>query len=289
MRGIKYWKNPLNRFSVVRIHYTADPAKDPETKAGQAWLDEVRPGYSEEGWEREYEINFTIMAGRPVYADFKMDQVVSELKWNKAWVLYRGWDLGFNRPAVHFSCMDNKDRWLWLYPEQLGFEISFLDFVDYILDVTKANFPDAMIRDFFPHDARHVDPLAKDTNLNTHLKQAAFKGLMPEISPITNVFDGINLIREKMRLRRDSEFGILIDSRNKVEIESLAGGYHRNPRPEKGDDIVKDGYFDNLMDAGRSTAVSVLVPGVERNTYKSKFIDPSTQLKYHPITGGIIS
>jgi len=287
MKGVSFTKNPKNSFAVFRIHYTADPDKDPATEAGRLWHEKVQRGMPEDGWQREYEINFSTMAGKPVYNDFNMEQVC-RLKWNKNWVLYRGWDLGYHRPAVHFSCFDEKDRWLWLFPEQLGHDIMFADFIDYIQDVTMANFPEAMIRDFFPHDAKHVDPKAGDKNLNTAVAIAISKGLAPEISPITNVNDGINLIRHKMLLRADKEFGMLVDDRNKVEIEALQGGYHRNPKQEKGDDIVKDGYFEHLMDGGRSTAVNVLTPGTNVSI-GARFIPfVVDEPVYHPVTGDII-
>ena len=287
MKGVNFKKNPGNDFAVVRLHYTADPDKDPATDRGKVWYDTVRRGMPEEGWEREYEINFTTMAGRPVYADFDMNQVI-RLKWNKSWVLYRGWDMGYHRPVCHFSCIDNKDRWLWLYPEIMGYDNTFFEFLDYISDLTQANFPDAMIRDFFPHDARHVDEKAQDKNLNTDLRIAMSKGFTPEISPITNVFDGIKLIRQKMLLRKDGNFGMLVDNRNMISIEALQGGYHRNPKESKGEEIVKDGYFDHLMDGARSTAVNILSPDYGKDIQDSIFRDPSLELRYHPVTGELI-
>lgn len=287
MKGVNFKRNSGNSFAVVRLHYTADPDKDPGTERGKVWYDTVRRGMPEEGWQREYEINFTTMEGRPVYADFNMAQAV-RLKWNKTWVLYRGWDMGYHRPACHFSCFDNKDRWLWLYPEILGYDINLFDFLDYVFDLTQANFPNAMIRDFVPHDARHVDEKAKEVNLNTDLKIMMSKGLTPEISPITNVFDGVKLIRQKMLLRKDGEYGTLVDDRNTVCIEALQGGYHRNPKESKGEEIVKDGYFDHLMDAARSTAVNVLSPDSKQNIQSSVLADPSAGYQYSYLTGEII-
>ena len=62
--GLKMWTNPINGFTILRLHYTADP-----TKRSPEWKAEERRKYGEAEWNREMEIMWESLDGRPVYAD----------------------------------------------------------------------------------------------------------------------------------------------------------------------------------------------------------------------------
>lgn len=66
IKGIKYWKNPNNRFNVITTHYTADPEKDPD-RQGKEWFDNERKGVPLHSWNKEYEIDFNTKSGKLVY------------------------------------------------------------------------------------------------------------------------------------------------------------------------------------------------------------------------------
>jgi len=66
IKGIKFWKNPGNKFHVLMLHYTADPKKDPE-RAGAKWFEKEKEGAPKSVWNKEYEIDFTTKAGQLVY------------------------------------------------------------------------------------------------------------------------------------------------------------------------------------------------------------------------------
>jgi len=72
-RGMKFWRNPNNNFSVLALHYTADPKKDPE-RDGKEWYNKEREGTPKAVWNKEYEIDFTTKSGKlvfgPDYCDF---------------------------------------------------------------------------------------------------------------------------------------------------------------------------------------------------------------------------
>lgn len=291
MKGIKFWENKKNGFAVVRIHYTSDPDKDPETEVGKAWYDSVRPGMPEEGWQREMEINFRTMAGKAVYPEFT-EKHIKKLKWESGPVVYRGWDFGYRHPAVHFSCLDEKDRWLWLH-EEMGTDIEIGKFADHILDVTQAVFPGCKVRDFVPHDAVNVKDISTEKKERSSFAVLQSRGIMGEVTPADtksesdNDLVGISLIRKQMLLRAgDGEFGMLVDEGCKICIEALMGGYHRSPKPERGDMVVKDGWFEHLMDAARITALNIFQPGLTESVAKSTFREP--EYEFNPITGEVI-
>ena len=99
--GVREWRNPRNRFYVVRLHYRADDAKRTET-----WLDDAKAGMPERGWRREYEIDWAAPAGEPVVPEFEPAVHVKEFAWDPAVRLLRGWDFGFVTPAVIFAQQD---------------------------------------------------------------------------------------------------------------------------------------------------------------------------------------
>ena len=50
MQGLKVWKNPINMFTVLRLHRTADPRK-----RNQEWLKAEKARMDTATWKREME------------------------------------------------------------------------------------------------------------------------------------------------------------------------------------------------------------------------------------------
>jgi len=73
IKGLKIWKNPKNLFQIVMLHYSADPAKDPE-RDGKEWYNLERRGTPLASWNKEMEIDFTTKSGKlifgPDFCDF---------------------------------------------------------------------------------------------------------------------------------------------------------------------------------------------------------------------------
>lgn len=72
LTGVEVWKNPANRFCVVDLHYTANPAK-----RGDTWREAVRSSMPLRDYLMEYERSWQTFEGRPVYADFNQTLHVS--------------------------------------------------------------------------------------------------------------------------------------------------------------------------------------------------------------------
>jgi hypothetical protein len=58
-------------FRILRLHYSCDPDKDPDTPAGKKWYDEARKGMSDARWRQEYEIDYGALGGQRVFPDFE--------------------------------------------------------------------------------------------------------------------------------------------------------------------------------------------------------------------------
>lgn len=95
MQGVHEYRK--NGVYVARIHYTADPSKRSEE-----WKAREKKGTTTEGWEREYEINWTVSAEPKYYPEFNYNLHVAneELKPMQGRPLIRGWDYGLTPATV---------------------------------------------------------------------------------------------------------------------------------------------------------------------------------------------
>lgn len=60
--GFIAFRNPRNKFVVLELHYSADPAKQ-----SQAWREMESVGVTPSDWAREYELSWVLRSGRAVY------------------------------------------------------------------------------------------------------------------------------------------------------------------------------------------------------------------------------
>lgn len=97
MTGVEIWENPSNQFTVVQLHYTADPAKrDPE------WKKRAKAGMPIRKWNQEYELQWESWSGLPVYGDWDEAFHTTEEQ-IEPWVglpLLRGWDFGLTPSCI---------------------------------------------------------------------------------------------------------------------------------------------------------------------------------------------
>jgi len=169
MTGLKTWRNPINRFCVIRMHRTADPKK--RTKE---WVEKTRAGMDTANWLREYELVWEALNGRPVYQDqwgseFHVSK--SSLGWNPQLVVGRGWDFGLY-PACIFAQLFPHSR-LIVLREAVGEDIDTERFIYEVDRLSNEWFPGAKFREF-------VDPTGKNrvgTDGRTYTKLLTSKPL----------------------------------------------------------------------------------------------------------------
>jgi hypothetical protein len=99
LRGWQEWLTPEG-VKVIRLHYTADPDRDPLTPAGANWkalaLKGIVDGERSNLWRREQEIDWTISEGKAIYQAFREATHVAKqiLKPVRNWPILIGWDYG---------------------------------------------------------------------------------------------------------------------------------------------------------------------------------------------------
>jgi hypothetical protein len=93
MRGISTRKTSIG-WHVIRLHYSADEAKDPLTPAGAKWLTEARTGMSDARFRKEFEIDYGALGGQLVFPEWDVSiHVVKEFELHPAeWTVYMACD-----------------------------------------------------------------------------------------------------------------------------------------------------------------------------------------------------
>ena len=121
MRGIKYWKNPKNKFSILMLHYTADPDKDPE-RDGAEWFKQEQAGTPKADWLKEREIDFTTRAGKLIYGaeycDFDRSiHFIDSFEIDSSYELLLGLDFGQRNPTSALVGAWSRDNKLYIIDE----------------------------------------------------------------------------------------------------------------------------------------------------------------------------
>lgn len=144
MTGLMKWTNPINRFTVIRLHRTADPAK-----RSREYVDRVKANMTISDFLREYELHWESLEGKPVYQEeFSREFHVSKspLGWNPHLPVARGWDFGLY-PACLFAQLLSGGR-LIVLREAIGIDIDTERFTDEIAALSQQWFPDATFYEF---------------------------------------------------------------------------------------------------------------------------------------------
>ncbi len=107
-----------NGFFILRVHYTADPAKDPATPEGKKWYEQARRGMPETSWMKEYEIDWFARSGQLVYPMFDRNiHIVEPFIVPKEWNRYMAIDPGLRNPTAALWAAVDRENNVFLYDE----------------------------------------------------------------------------------------------------------------------------------------------------------------------------
>jgi hypothetical protein len=123
-KGIEHYDSEPG-FHCIRLHYSADPAKDPATPEGTIWLENelkgIPGGIASAQWRQEYEIDWDAAGGElcfPQMDVYKSQIVVAPFDIPETWSLYGSFDYGHRNPSsFHVYAIDyDGDVWVvWEY------------------------------------------------------------------------------------------------------------------------------------------------------------------------------
>jgi len=262
MSGLTF-KTTSRNIRVARLHYSAHP------KRGLEWVAKNKPLMDEDKWNQEQEISYEVAAGAPV---LKVKPAIHfrPLTFIDGKVLWRGWDFGFRNPACSVTQMNLKDQWCWLWGE-VGENESLRDFAHRMFEQCDARFPSGLDARGRPQEQLwldHCDPAGIQVSDKSDKGESSIMILEDAFKERYNRpmslnwrrmswEDGINIIRDKLKLRNDGEPGLLVNDDLDIAKDGLTGGYHYPEDRRSGAQCEypeDDGYYIHYFDTNRYIA-----------------------------------
>lgn len=245
MKGFDVSKNVLG-FTTVRLHYSADPAKDvghPDPairEAAQKWFDRTHALFPDETtWDQELEINWWVATGQRVYPEFLESTHVRPLDYNRRKVIYRAWDFGWHAPACLIAQVDPKDR-LLLLREVIGRQQTTASFAALVIDRCASWYPNhaAGFEDFCDPAGQQAQPVSNEKNELRDVEVLGGLGIHPSWEYGWSRKDGRSLVHQLLRLRTDQSPSLYVNAQEApVLTQGFLGKY---VYPEGKDGRVKD-------------------------------------------------
>ena len=217
-------------------------------------LDNLPPGYIEQASagktndeiDRYIHGNWgTIVKGSPVYASILNPAIhLRTMERYAGQILLRGWDFGFNHPAVSFRLVDPYGR-MNIADVLMGTKVDLPDFVPQVLAHTMSKFPNTTTHDF-------GDPRGHDKAPNG--KETCFEVLSGFGISAKGERGSRDYVEEGIRQMK-KEFSTLIQGVPMLTMDPnctliRTAYFARYVRGEDGRPI-KDGYYDHVCDADR--------------------------------------
>ncbi len=283
-----------NGIPSLRIHYSADPDKSPETPQGQQWIAEAKATMTADAWEREMEISYDSFEGRPIISNWQRSIFVRPFDYDPEATMYIGVDFGSEICVAAFA----------QYVPIKGFDFKQLRFIDEIFlrnsdtptlgkeiieklrMLYEKSWEHRNLR-VFPDPAGHQRrETTSDKSQNTSIKILRGLGL-PIYSKKLGVPESTDLVRSIFaRTSPDGQPGVLVNKRCDYLIRVLAGGW-RYPDKDVGTHSghpLKDGEYDHGGDVIRHIAGNVVK--VSEFTGRQKYQPPQPIREFQ--TGRII-
>jgi hypothetical protein len=240
--------NPKNKFTVARLHYSADAVKN--TKE---WIEEARRGMPERGWLREYEIDYSVYEGKTFFPEFKDFNIKAE-EYQTHETIYRGWDYGFHRPCVVITKLNQFDQWCWI-DMILGKDEGIMAFGKRVRQYCLTRFPGA----YYVDAGDPAGEQQSDKSEKTSVQVLESIGIFVR-SRKQPILQGAEIIRQKLPMRVDGRPGLIVHPKLTTVVDGFKGGLHypeaKEGRPQQ-EFYEKDGFYDHIFDAGRYIAVDM--------------------------------
>lgn len=243
-------RNPVNKFTVARVHYSLDSEKNNE-----AWIKSAMQGMPERGWLREYEIDYSTYSGKAFYSEFKEFNIAKEsFTYIQGNIIYRGWDFGFHRPCMLITWLNEFDQWCWKKCI-LGQDEGIMQFGQRCVRFCQSEYPGARYIDYCDPAGHQMN----DKSEQTSVQILNSLGVYPQ-SQKQEIKQGAEIIRQKLLLRVDGKPGLLIDPEETYLIDGMKGGLHY-PETKEGqteaEHYEKEGYYEHFGDTARYVAVGI--------------------------------
>ena len=227
MRGFDVRINEIG-LAAVRLHYSADPEKDPTTEQGQKWVDNMRRFYPDPNqWNQEFEINFWVAAGTRVYPEFNEIHHCRDVEHRSRKVIYRAWDFGWITPACVIAQIDERDR-LVILRELVGREQTTKSFAEDVIFRCAQWYPHhvAGFQDFCDPAGQQHKPNANERSEAQDVAILQTLGVYPTWEHGWSRKDGRSLVHQLLQLRVDDTPSLYVNpTRCPVLVQGFLGKF----------------------------------------------------------------
>jgi hypothetical protein len=262
LKGFSVRENELG-ITAVRIHYSADPEKDPDTEGGRKWIETMRRLYPDpNNFAQELEINFWVAQGTRVYPQFTEAQHAIPTAHRERKVLYRSWDFGWHAPVCLVGQIDPQDRLVCLR-EIVGHETTTKEFAEDVVARCATWYPthSAGFQDFCDPAGQQVDATASERSEARDVEVLNKLGVYPKWEYGWSRKHGRALVHQLLQVRQDNTPSLYVDSaRCPVLMQGFLGKY---VYPEKrGGQVADEPDESNHPWADAHAALRYLVTGL---------------------------
>ena len=250
--GVREWVNRLG-YHVLELHYSADPEKNPANEQGRAWVKAAKVGQTEDGWEREYEINDKITPGEKFFKEFDRNLHLGKFAYDPQSPVLRGWDFGFHYPALVLAQFDAADR-LWILDSFRKEDLVFDDFLRLALEWCKEKYPAQRYYDF-------IDPAGFQRTHHNPLTDADVMGASGLFPSGKRVMEdkAARAFRLLLARRQDELPGLLVEEGAGEMAQLFLQGLTFPDNPQEGRDGPQEVHpWIDLWDAMKYLAAGVL-------------------------------
>ena len=249
--GMRIWMNG-NNITCFRIHYTADPGKDPITEEGAAWYKENHPRYTQSQWEREFEIRYDTFSGRPVISNWATPTFVKKVEYDSNYPICLSFDFGTKlcgTPIAQYKKIPDYNAYrLSILSELILEESNTPEMARKIVEMIKTRWPRSWgnnnIKAFCDPAGHQQSETIADKSQNTSIKILNAVGIYPN-SKKFGVPESTEILETAFSLvLPDGKPAIEIDPSCEYMIGVCSGGLHY---PDKGREgyYEKDGHWDH--------------------------------------------
>lgn len=254
--GFAAWTNRLNKFRIVAMHYSADPRK-----RSAEWKRRESEGVPLSIWLREYEMQFDVSAGRPVYLHEWRPATMLQtgIKTERSRPIIVGLDFGYHHPAMIASQMRYGHQFCVLRALQ-GRQVRFEDFMSEVFTSLKEWFPNRHVTN--PADFVWCCDASGEQEHATGAPEVKILrrvfGIKPKFKKV-KIPPTIDIVRGFMSRLYRGEPCFQVDNNNSTSLilDGLNGGY-AYPQGEINEltTPVKDNTHDHMQDILRYIAVN---------------------------------
>ena len=233
MKGLSWHENALG-FTSVALHYSADPAKDPNNpdpklaEHAREWIAAQRRLFPDPNdFSREYELNFYVGKGTRVFPQFTAALHTKSLSYTRHKVIYRGWDFGWHVPVCLVAQVDPRER-LLILREIIGAKQTTRDFAEQVIKICNTEYQNhaAGFQDFCDPAGQQVKSIESERSERRDIEILNGLGVFPSYEFGWSRKDGRTLIHQLLAVRHDMTPGMYVDpTQCPLVVQGFLGQY----------------------------------------------------------------